>query len=184
MRVRFRPVMGLGNLPFGLYGGVMLATIPQMLAAQGVPQPNIASVTAIGLSSGFFYFFASPILDVRFSRKLYAYILGIVTALIIFAALLSTDNLMLLGVLLFSGQFAVSLYSSALGGWLGSLVRPEEEARLGAWFAIGNFAGYGATAMVGIHLVRLFPFVLGAALLSLIILLPLIFFPFLPALAP
>jgi PAT family beta-lactamase induction signal transducer AmpG len=70
MRDRLRPVTGLGSLPFGLYGGVMLATIPQLLAAQGVPQPEIASVTAIGLSPGFFYFFASPILDVRFSRKL------------------------------------------------------------------------------------------------------------------
>jgi PAT family beta-lactamase induction signal transducer AmpG len=175
--------MGLSNLSFGLYGGVMLAVIPQLLASKNVPQPDIASVTAIGLSSGFFYFFVSPILDVRFSRKLYAYALGIITALLIFAALLSTDNIALLGVLLFSGQFAVSLYSSAIGGWLGSVVRPEDEARLGAWFTIGNFGGYGVTAMVGIHLLRDLPFVVGAALLSLIVLLPLLSFPFLPVVA-
>jgi PAT family beta-lactamase induction signal transducer AmpG len=162
----------------------MLATIPQLLAAQGVPQPEIASVTAIGLSPGFFYFFASPILDVRFSRKLYAYVLGLVTALLMFAALMSTTNLTLLGVLLFSGQFAATLYSSAVGGWLGSLVRTEDEARLGAWFTIGNFAGYGATAMVGILLLRAFPFAFGACLLSLMILLPLLLFPFLPASTP
>jgi PAT family beta-lactamase induction signal transducer AmpG len=183
MTARLWPVMGLSNLSFGLYGGVMLATIPQLLAAKGVPQPDIASVTAVGLSSGFFYFFVSPILDVRFSRKIYAYVLGIVTALLIFAALLSTDNLTLLGILLFAGQFAVSLYSSAIGGWLGSLVDPKDEARLGAWFTIGNFGGYGATAMVGIHLLRGLPFVAGAAILSLIVLLPLLSFPFLPTLA-
>ncbi len=177
---RLRPLMGLSNLPFGLYGGVMLATIPQLLAAKGVPQPDIASVTAVGLSSGFFYFFISPILDVRFSRRLYAYVLGLVTALLIFAALLCTDNLALLGVLLFSGQFAVSLYSSAIGGWLGSLVDPKDEARLGAWFAIGNFGGYGVTAMVGIHLLRGLPFMVGAGLLSAIVLLPMLCFPFLP----
>jgi len=184
MRDRLRPVMGLGNLPFGLYGGVMLATIPQLLAAQGVPQPEIASVTAIGLSPGFFYFFASPILDVRFSRKLYAYILGVVTALLLFAALMSTTNLTLLGILLFSGQFAAALYSSAVGGWLGSLVRLEDEARLGVWFTIGNFAGYGATAMVGILLLRSFPFAAGAGLLCLMVLLPLLSFPFLPSSPP
>jgi PAT family beta-lactamase induction signal transducer AmpG len=176
--------MGLSNLPFGLYGGVMLATIPQLLAAQGVPQPEIASVTAIGLSPGFFYFFASPILDVRFSRKLYAYVFGFLTALMLFAALMSTANLTLLGVFLFSGQFAATLYSSAIGGWLGSLVRSEDEARLGAWFAIGNFAGYGATAMVGILLLRSFPFAAGAGLLCLMVLLPLLSFPFLPSSPP
>jgi len=184
MRDRLRPVMGLSNLPFGLYGGVMLATIPQLLAAQGVPQTEIASVTAIGLSPGFFYFFASPILDVRFSRKLYAYVLGFITALLLFAALMSTANLALLGGLLFTGQFAVALYSSAVGGWLGSLVRPEDEARLGAWFAIGNFAGYGATAMVGILLLRAFPLPVSAGLLCLMVLLPLLSFPFLPSSAP
>jgi PAT family beta-lactamase induction signal transducer AmpG len=176
--------MGLSNLPFGLYGGVMLATIPQLLAAQGVPQPEIASVTAIGLSPGFFYFFASPILDVRFSRKLYAYVLGILTALLLFAALMSTNSLTLLGVFLFSGQFAAALYSSALGGWLSSLVQREDEARLGAWFTIGNFAGYGATAMVGILFLRSFPFVVGAGLLSFMVLLPLLSFPFLPSSPP
>jgi PAT family beta-lactamase induction signal transducer AmpG len=184
MRDRLRPVMGLSNLPFGLYGGVMLATIPQLLAAQGVPQPEIASVTAIGLSPGFFYFFVSPILDVRFSRKLYAYVFGLVTALMLFAALMSTANLTLLGIFLFSGQFAAALYSSAVGGWLGSLVRQEDEARLGVWFTIGNFAGYGATAMVGILLLRGLPFVAGAGVLCLMVLLPLLSFPFLPSSLP
>jgi PAT family beta-lactamase induction signal transducer AmpG len=176
--------MGLSNLPFGLYGGVMLATIPQLLAAQNVPQPEIASITAIGLSPGFFYFLVSPILDVRFSRKLYAYVLGVLTALLLFAALMSTANLVLLGALLFGGQFAVALYSSAVGGWLGSLVRPEDEARLGAWFTIGNFGGYGVTAMVGIVVLRSFPLAVGAGLLCLIVLSPLLSFPFLPASPP
>jgi PAT family beta-lactamase induction signal transducer AmpG len=184
MTERLRPIMGLCNLPFGLYGGVMLATIPQLLAAQGVPQPDIASVTAIGLGPGFCYFLASPILDVRFSRRFYACVLGVATALLLFAALMSTANLALLGVLLFGGQFTVLLYSSAVGGWLGSLVDPKDEARLGAWFTIGNFAGYGATAIVGIRVVRDLPFVLGSGLLCLMVLLPLFLFPFLPSLAP
>ncbi len=176
--------MGLSNLPFGLYGGVMLAAIPQLLASRGVPEPDIASVTAIGLSPNFFYFFASPALDVRFSRKLYAYVLGSLAPLLLFAALMSTDNLSLLTALLFGGQLAVVLYSSALAGWLGSLTRPEDEARLSAWYTIGNFGGYGVSAMVGILVLRAFPFVVGAGLLSLVVMLPLISFPFLPSAPP
>jgi MFS transporter, PAT family, beta-lactamase induction signal transducer AmpG len=179
-----RPIMGLANLPFGLYGGVMLAAIPQLLASKGVPEPDIASVTAIGLSPNFFYFFVSPTLDVRFSRKLYANVLGFMAALLLFMALMSTDNLSLLTALLFGGQFAVVLYSSALAGWLSSLARPEDEARLSAWYTIGNFGGYGATAMVGILVLRAFPFTVGAGLLSLIVMLPLLSFPFLPSAPP
>jgi PAT family beta-lactamase induction signal transducer AmpG len=179
-----RPIMGLANLPFGLYGGVMLAAIPQLLASKGVPEPAIASVTAIGLSPNFFYFFVSPMLDVRFSRKLYACVLGFLAPLLLFAALMSTDNLSLLTALLFGGQFAVMLYSSALAGWLSSLARPEDEARLSAWYTIGNFGGYGASAMVGILVLRAFPFTVGAGLLSLIVMLPLLSFPFLPSAPP
>lgn len=184
MTRQVRPIMGLSNLPFGLYGGVMLAAIPQLLASKGVPEPAIASVTAIGLSPNFFYFFVSPMLDVRFSRKLYAYVLGLMAAVLLFTALMSTDNLPLLTALLFGGQFAVVLYSSALAGWLSSLARPEDEARLSAWYTIGNFGGYGASAMVGILVLRAFPFTVGAGLLALIVMLPLMSFPFLPSAPP
>lgn len=184
MTRQVRPIMGLANLPFGLYGGVMLAAIPQLLASKGVPEPAIASVTAIGLSPNFFYFFVSPMLDVRFSRKFYACVFGILAPLLLFTALMSTDNLSLLTALLFGGQFAVMLYSSALAGWLSTLARPEDEARLSAWYTIGNFGGYGATAMVGVLVLRAFPFTVGAALLSLIVMLPLLSFPFLPSSPP
>jgi len=164
----------------------MLGTIPQLLAAQDVPQPDIALVTAIGLSPGFVSFVVSPILDVRLSRRTYAYVLGLATALLLFLALMSTAkaNLTVLTLLLFGGQFAVTLYSSAVGGWLGNLVHSEDEARLGAWFAIGNFGGYGATALVGILLVRALPFAIGAGILALMVLVPLAFFPFLPSPGP
>jgi PAT family beta-lactamase induction signal transducer AmpG len=184
MTRRVWPIMGLSNLPFGLYGGVMLAAIPQLLASKGVPEPDIASITAIGLSPNFFYFLVSPILDVRFSRKLYAYVLGFMAAVLLFAALMSTDNLVLLTALLFGGQLAVVLYSGALAGWLGSLTRSADEARLSAWYTIGNFGGYGATAMVGILVLRVFPFAVGAGLLSLVVMLPLMSFPFLPSAPP
>jgi hypothetical protein len=32
-------IMGLANLPFGMFGGVALMTVPQLLAARSVPEP-------------------------------------------------------------------------------------------------------------------------------------------------
>ena len=65
-------VMGLGNLVFGLTGGLALVTAPQLLAAQHVPEPEIASITAAALVPTFACFLLAPVLDVRFSRRGYA----------------------------------------------------------------------------------------------------------------
>jgi PAT family beta-lactamase induction signal transducer AmpG len=41
--------LGLANLPFGLYGGLALITMPQLLAARHVPEPRIAAITAAAM---------------------------------------------------------------------------------------------------------------------------------------
>jgi len=64
--------MGLANLPFGFYGAVVLITVPQLLAASGVPQPTIAAITATAMIPTFCGFLLAPILDVHFNRRSYA----------------------------------------------------------------------------------------------------------------
>ena len=74
MRSRHRvPVwlVGLTNLSYGLYGGVVAFAVPQLLADRHVPEATIAGLTAVAVSPGFWSFFLSPILDVRFSRRWY-----------------------------------------------------------------------------------------------------------------
>jgi PAT family beta-lactamase induction signal transducer AmpG len=151
----------------------MLITMPQLLAGNGVPEPRIASITAIGLIPSFCSFLLSPILDWRFRRRSYAIIFAGLAALMSFASLMFIHQLRLLTLLLFIGATAITLYGAAIGGWLGSLTSPENKSRLGAWLAVGNVGGGGLTAVIGIFLLRDLPFDLGAALLSLIILLPL-----------
>ena len=41
-------VMGLGFFPLGASGSVMLITVPQLLAANHVPEQNIASMRRFG----------------------------------------------------------------------------------------------------------------------------------------
>ena len=173
--------MGLCNLPLGAYGAVMLVTLPQLLAANGVPEPKIASVTAIGLIPSFCAFLLAPILDWRFSRRFYAIVFAGLAALLLVAALVSIHKLELLTVFLFLGMTAVILYVAAIGGWFGSLISAEDKSRLGAWFAVANMGGGGLTALTAIILLRGLPFGVGEALLALLMLAPLPVFAFLPA---
>lgn len=159
-------IMGLTNIPYGAYGAVTLITVPQLLAARHVPEPTIAGITAAAMIPTFCGFLLAPILDVRFSRRSYALALGAVTAVVTFLALCRLDNLAQLGGLLIGGFLAAFLFSSALGGWLGSVVPPVESGRLAAGFTIGNIAGFGIGAILFITLLRAFPGPLGAAMVG------------------
>jgi PAT family beta-lactamase induction signal transducer AmpG len=170
-------LMGLGFLPLGAFGSIMLITVPQLLAAKHVAEPQIASITAIGLSPGFCSFLFAPLLDWRFSRRAYAVGFSVVGALCAAAALLVTRDLRLLTGLLFVGDMAICLNVAAVGGWFGNLVRTEDKGALGAWFTVANIGVGGLVASAAIYLLRDLPYVLGAGLLGLLTLVatPLLF---------
>ena len=65
-------LMGMSNLSFGLYAGFITLSLPQLLAAQHVPEARIAAITATVFSGGIWVFLLGPMLDVRFSRRAYA----------------------------------------------------------------------------------------------------------------
>src|SRR5665213_2959655 len=89
-------VMGLGFFPLGASGSVMLITVPQLLAANHVPEQNIASMTAVVLVPGFVSFILAPLLDWRFSRKTSVFLLTVVAAVCQFAAMLFTRDMRLM----------------------------------------------------------------------------------------
>jgi PAT family beta-lactamase induction signal transducer AmpG len=172
--------MGIGFLPLGAYGSLMLITFPALLATNHVPEGRIAAITAIGLIPGFAYFLLTPLLDWRFKRRSYAIGLAIVGGLCLYAAFLSLRNLAVLPILLFVGYLAISLCIAAVGGWFGNLTRTEDQDRLGAWFTVFNLGGGGAVAMVAISLIRGLPYPVGAGLVSLSVVAALPMFFWLP----
>src|SRR3954465_1682074 len=95
--------LGIANLPFGLYGAAVLITVPQVLASEHVPQPLIASITAAAMIPTFCGFLLAPILDVRFSRRSYALVFGILTAIAAWLALLNMAEPSALGAGLIIG---------------------------------------------------------------------------------
>lgn len=177
-------LMGLTNLSYGLYGGVVAFTVPQLLDGRHVPEAAIASLTAVALSPGFWAFLLSPMLDVRFSRRWYAAVLALVASLTLVVAFLSLDHLVLLEVVLTIGFFAIYLYQSAIGGWVSSITSSEDENTLSVWITIGNVGGFGLMAICCNQLVRHLSPLAVALVLAGSILLPTIVFPFMQAPGP
>ncbi|MCI3131183.1 MFS transporter [Phenylobacterium aquaticum] len=166
--------MGLANLPFGLWGGLTLVTIPQLLAARGVPEPLIASITAAAMIPTFCGFLVAPILDVGLSRRTYAVIFGLLTAALAVLAITQIAAPVRLAPLMIAGFLSANLFYNALGGWLSNLVDPGDEGRLASSFTIGNIAGFGLGAIAFISLLRSLPPQVGALAVGAIIALPLL----------
>jgi len=177
-------LMGLTNLSYGLYGGVIAFAIPQLLGNRQVPEAAIAGLTAVAISPGFWAFLLSPVLDVRFSRRLYAASLASFASLTLVAAFLSLGHLALLEVLLTTGFFAAYLYQSAIGGWLSSITSTEEENLVSVWMTIGNVGGFGLMAIGCNQIVRHLSPLAAALVLAASILVPMIPFPFMQAPGP
>ena len=131
-------LMGMGFIPLGVNGTILLITVPQLLAANHVPEAQIATITSIGLAPSFGYFLFSPLLDWRFSRRAYTIVFTLIGAACGFGSLLAIHDLRLLTVLLFIATLAISFSVAAVGGWFGNLVDTDKKAGLGAWLTVGN----------------------------------------------
>ena len=173
--------MGLTNAVFGMYGGIVVISVPQLLSARQVPEATIAAMTAVMMSPGFWTFLVSPVLDVRFSRRGYATVTAVTAALLLVLALLSLEHLARVEIFLVIGFFFANLYQSALGGWLSSITTTGTENRLSAWVTIGNIGGGGAMAFVTGQLMRNLSPTLAAFVVGAVVLLPITVFPWMRA---
>lgn len=177
-------MMGLSNALFGMYGGVLVISVPQLLSARQVPEATIASMTAVMISPGFWTFLVCPVLDVRFSRRWYAVVTAVVAAVLLSLALLNLEHLAWVEGLLVVGFFFANLYQSALGGWLSSITTAAEKNTLSVWVTIANISGGGAMAMIAGEVVQRVSPPLAAFLLGAAVLLPIAIFPWMQAPGP
>jgi MFS transporter, PAT family, beta-lactamase induction signal transducer AmpG len=177
-------LMGLTNSVFGMYGGIILISVPQLLSVRHVPETTIASMTAVMVSPGIWTFLVSPVLDVRFSRRWYSVVSATMAAALLMVALLNLDHLALVEGLLVAGYFFANLYQSALGGWLSSITSDSQEKKLSSWVTIGNVGGGGAMAVATGELIRNLSPGIAALVLGGVTMLPIAVFPFMPAPGP
>ncbi|MGB6973706.1 MAG: MFS transporter [Terracidiphilus sp.] len=177
-------MMGLTNLTFGMVVTFTVTTLPQMLAAQGIPGGHIAAMTAFALSPGWWAFLFSPLLDVRFRRRTYALVLGFAAATGIAFITCYHSNLMWIETAALIANTAVTLYQGAVGGWMGSLIDKKQDAQLSSWFIAACIGAGGLMAIVGEPMIQHLPPALSAALMFLIVALPMAFFIAIPAPEP
>jgi PAT family beta-lactamase induction signal transducer AmpG len=182
--------MGLSNTTIGLVGGFIVLPLPQLLAAEGIPEAKIAAVSAACLSPGFWVLLVCPVLDVRFSRRWYATFFAALAGLCLAFAVFMRSHLLVLEGAVMIAYAASVLSSNALGGWLAGVVpeaaaedgdTPNQEgASLSAWTQVGLFLGNGLMAAFAAEGLRRLPLPLIAVLLGVLVVLPAAIFPFIP----
>ena len=177
-------LMGMANALFGMYGGILVISVPELLNARHVSEATISAMTAVTISPGFWSIIASPMLDVRFSRRWYSAATAVVAAVLLALGLYHLDDVALAEILLVGGFFSANLYQSALGGWLSSIVAPDERNSLSVWVSIANISGGGAMAVVAGEVMQRFSPELATVMLGAVLLLPIATFPWMPAPGP
>jgi PAT family beta-lactamase induction signal transducer AmpG len=173
-------VLGLAALCSGSLSGVLTITIPQLLAARGVPELEIASMAGLSFLPGVLNFLVAPVLDVGLSRRTYATVLAIGLAALTALSLNLLSNLPALALVMFAANVCYYLYTPAFAGWFGQLLSRKDEPVLGAWMAAGSVAGFGGFSAAAILILRHLPYEAGVAVICLAALAPLGLFFFVP----
>lgn len=174
-------LMGMSNALFGLTGGFCGVIIPQLLAAHGIPAGRIASTTALMFSPSFWAFAIAPMLDVRLSRRTYALILGTITALAVGITVAHPNHPGFVEAVMLPGFLAATLYSGAVGGWMGSLITKEQDGALGIWFSVTNTGAAGLMMVLSGEVLHRFNPSISAILIGGTILLPMTSFIAIPS---
>jgi MFS transporter, PAT family, beta-lactamase induction signal transducer AmpG len=176
--------MGLAAATLGLTNGLVLFVLPQLMAAEQIPESRIAVITAAAVSPNFWVVFFGPMLDVRFSRRWYATVFAAFAGVFVAISILSLHRVTLLATAAMLANACSSLSGSAVGGWFSNIVDQREKIRLSKWMNIALICGMGVASTVGGEFVRHLPIALAAASLAALVFLPTSIFVLLPSPEP
>ena len=174
-------LMGFASSTYGFGYAAVLVTAPHLLASHGVAEPVIAGMTTLALSASLIVFALAPVLDTLISRRAWSIGLGLAGATLASLVLLLPATSHFLGAALAADALVLSLYNSAVGGWLGAALPKSSDETIGTWFTIGNSSGFGLGALTQYWLVTHTPAGLGAALVGVATLIPLVVLSLIPA---
>jgi PAT family beta-lactamase induction signal transducer AmpG len=175
--------MGLAVAPLGFCFGFISTAIPILLAAKGVSVEKISEVSAVGFSPSFWAFLLCPILDVRFSKRAYAFFFAGVTAVCIGASVLLTSNLVVFTAVVTAGCAAAVIFGNAHGGWMPDVIKERHYSQVGGTSNIANLGAAGLFATLAVVVVRTLPLQVAALMVAVVIFAPtaMLFFIPLPA---
>jgi PAT family beta-lactamase induction signal transducer AmpG len=153
-------LIGMGALTFGLVAGFVVTALPFLLSSAGVSVDRIATVSAVAMSPTFWAFLLTPVVDVGFTRRTYAFAFAIASAASLGAALLlfSPARLSLFTALVLLAELTIVLQSGAVNGWISEFVPDTERGRVGGWINAANLGGGALGAMAVMSLAARVPF--------------------------
>ena len=142
-------LIGMGALTFGLVAGFVITALPFLLSKAGVSIDRIATVSAVAMSPTFWAFLMTPVVDVGFTRRTYAFGFAIASAACLGTALLlfSPARLSLFTALVLLAELTIVLQSGAVNGWISEFVLDTERGRVGGWINAANLGGGALGAM-------------------------------------
>ena len=173
--------MGLANMPTGFVYGFISTTFGILLVSRGVSVGKVGAISAIAFSPTFWAWVFSPMLDVRFTKKAYAYGLATTAALLLAVAVLSLTNLTVFTIALTASCAAIVLYSSAVQGWAPDFCKNEEYDTISGWFNVANLGAAGVFSALAVVFVRVLPLPLVAIMLALLVFAPTTLLRYFPA---
>jgi MFS transporter, PAT family, beta-lactamase induction signal transducer AmpG len=135
--------MGLANMPTGFVYGFISTAFGILLAARGVSVGKVGAISAIAFSPTFWGWLLAPVLDVRFTKRAYAFCFAGLAAVLLGAAVLSLGNLRLFTAALTASCLSVVLYSNAVQGWAPDVVTDAEYDAMSGWFNVANLGRRG-----------------------------------------
>ncbi len=177
-------VLSIPIATFGITAGFGIVTVPQMLAAQGLSGGKIAVDVAIITSPTFWAFLLAPMLDVRFRRRTYALLFGLLAAAAAAVTVLYHSSAVVIVSAMTIGFVSLSLYQAAVGGWAGALIEKDQDSKLGAWDAVTMISSDGLGVLLSGYLTQHLAPGLAAPLTLAIFLSPMLSFFFIPAPPP
>jgi PAT family beta-lactamase induction signal transducer AmpG len=139
-----------------------------------VPVHIIANVSVIGFLPSSVAFVLCPILDVRFTRRVYLIATAIASAACLGGAVLELHHLVAFTTLMTLGCVGAVFYGNALGGWQVDTLHTDDFGWLGAWVNIANLGAAGSFGTLSIHIIRTLPPMAAAVVIGCIVLLPLV----------
>lgn len=146
--------MGLAAAPLGFYFGFISTATPILLRAHGVPVEKIGLVSSVGFSPTFWAFLLCPVLDVRFSKRTYAFFFAAVAAVCLGLSTLLTFHLIAFTAVLTLGCTATVLFGNAHQGWMPDAVEDRHFSAVGAMSTVANLGAAGLFAWLTINLLR------------------------------
>ncbi len=181
MRRQLPPwAMGLAVAPLGFYYGFVSTALPILLAARGVAVGKIAWISAAGFSPTFWAFLLCPILDVRFSKRTYAFFFAAVAAVCLGISTLLTGNLAAFTAVVTVGCAATVIFGNTHGGWMPDVIEDKHYSAVGGTSNIANLGAAGLFATLVVVLVRTLPGPVAAGLLGLTVMAPTVLLFFIP----